>query len=576
MQAPTKGRAPGWAGPNAGAALQLGRVTPALGFALAGLAYGLIHAAIQRLSAPAIPSVDALSNVFTQSWALVYAPDNPPLYDWLLKAVQTVTGPGPEGFLLIKLAALSVTAWALWGVVKRLEPDWRLGALVLAGLTLTQPYGWTYHEMITHSVVLIALSALAMLAFMRFVERGGWGETAVLGLVFALGLLTKYNFAVLIWLLAVVGMVRADTSHAVASGRFLAALAIGFGIFSPYAVAALQVDPAFSALARTPLQPAMAGDWAARPLALGQFALASFAFVAPAIVIMAACFPRALAGAWTHIRQGVGLDDASARGADAPGRPDWFAFLATYGVFGLGGIAVVAVVFGLTTLPVRYFHPVHLFLLPVLATALWRAGLSAKALRAFFVVAAVGVFATAAARATGFVWATEAVCDRRCRWMAPYDQLAADLTKRGFAEAWIVSGDTNIAGNLRRRLPEAAIFNLHTPSYVPPERAASEGATRRCLLIWEEAGYTAPPTKSLIVDYWLDGETFLRTNGAWSRPWMADRFRVTPWAYVELMPDAPVCAGADPQARAERLKHATPQTADSPYQRVQARKRAAQ
>lgn len=510
--------------------------------ALAAGLYALIHAGVQRLTSSAVTSVDALSNVFAQRWALVYNPENPPLYDWLLRAVQTVLGAGPAGFLALKITASMLTAYAVMRVSHRLgntdQDGARIGVFALLLAILSQPYGWTYHEMITHSVALIALCPLALLCFMRFVEGGRWADALALGVVCGLGLLAKYNFAVLMGLLIVVGVMRADTRARLLSARFATAIALGLAMFAPYGWAALQPDMVADTVSRTPLQPAEMTAWAARPLAVVNVALASLAFIAPAVFIAAACFPCAMAGV---IRAGPWRAGQTRVAAAV----NWYGFLTLYLGIGIAVIAVVAGGLGLTALPLRYLHPVHLFLLVWLAASVQRFGVSPKAWRRFVAIAVFSAAAVVLVRAVAFAFPTEGLCDRRCRWMTPYDQLAERLTADGAANAWIVSADTNAAGNLRAVLAGAAIYNLHTPGFAP----SAEGPARVCILVWEEGGYTAPVTRELIEthrDYTLP---FVRVAAQWRPGWWArgvleDGFRTTPWAYVTLKPNAPVCQAA--------------------------------
>ncbi|MEZ5917693.1 MAG: hypothetical protein R3C40_09060 [Parvularculaceae bacterium] len=42
--------------------------------------------------------------MLTQSWRGGYLPENPPLFEWMLIAVQGLAGPALAGFLVVKYA----------------------------------------------------------------------------------------------------------------------------------------------------------------------------------------------------------------------------------------------------------------------------------------------------------------------------------------------------------------------------------------------------------------------------------------------------------------------------------------
>ena len=66
-----------------------------------------------------LPQDDVTSNILAQTFEPGYALKQPPLYEWMLWAVQRVTGPTLPSFLLLKYGLLTATFAFLYLVAKR-------------------------------------------------------------------------------------------------------------------------------------------------------------------------------------------------------------------------------------------------------------------------------------------------------------------------------------------------------------------------------------------------------------------------------------------------------------------------
>ena len=59
----------------------------------AGVLYGFVYAGMRLAISHNLPQDDVTSNILAQTFEPGYALKQPPLYEWMLWAVQRVTGP---------------------------------------------------------------------------------------------------------------------------------------------------------------------------------------------------------------------------------------------------------------------------------------------------------------------------------------------------------------------------------------------------------------------------------------------------------------------------------------------------
>ena len=68
------------------------RMASLVGVIVVTLAYSIVHGLLRYAATATLGGEDSLSLVYAQEWALGYTSDKPPLYIWMLAAVQTLTG----------------------------------------------------------------------------------------------------------------------------------------------------------------------------------------------------------------------------------------------------------------------------------------------------------------------------------------------------------------------------------------------------------------------------------------------------------------------------------------------------
>lgn len=402
------------------------------------LVYVLLHAGFRLLASDTLGEDDILDTLLAQDLRLGYPsqPLQPPLYDWLLWAVQQAMGTGIAGFLLIKYAALTATAALLYLAALRALKDPLFALLSVESLALIYQIFWRFHEAFTHQVLaMVAVMATVWLA-LRLADGGGRRDWLALGAVTGLGLLTEPAYATFLLALLLAGLLQPALRRRLLRPALAGALLLALLIATPY-LAWLAAEPQRLAGLRL--------DWQAADVLHGlKNALRMpFLYLSPLLLILPALFPGWLRTAWADLR----------RRPNADATPDYEQWLLHAGLIALGLSVLGALLFGIGRYAVHAVMPLYL------ATAIWLFGVARRAeagesaVRRFTrfalllaVVALLGRLAN--------MYVLDPVC-KKCRWGIPYAGLAAELRACGFSRGTVLGVDPELLGNLRAQLPDS-------------------------------------------------------------------------------------------------------------------------
>ncbi|MGR3499885.1 MAG: ArnT family glycosyltransferase [Limimaricola soesokkakensis] len=160
----------------------------------------------------------------------------PPLYFWLQWAVFQVAGEGILALALLKNALLAMGGLALYAMLRRLRPPFEAGLAVMA-LGLLPQVLWEAQRALTHSVLAISLS-LVILALadrvLRDPGRAGLGVWLAFGIAAGLGVISKWNVALLPAAIAVAALIRAEWRARISpTGALLAIAAASAAVAAP-------------------------------------------------------------------------------------------------------------------------------------------------------------------------------------------------------------------------------------------------------------------------------------------------------------------------------------------------------
>jgi 4-amino-4-deoxy-L-arabinose transferase-like glycosyltransferase len=449
-----------------------------------GVLYGLVHACLRLSLSHNLPQDDVTANILAQTLEPGYIAKQPPLYEWLLWAVQRLTGPTLPSFLIIKYTLLTATFAFLYLAAKRIFHDARWAAIAGLSPLLLYQLGWNLHEGVTHTMVMVCAVAAALWAFMRIAERGELSDYLLFGLIAGLGLLSKYGFAAFLLLLLAAAALQPALRSRLVDWRMLAALLLAAAITSPLIYWLIAGGQDLVAVYQKNVAPQASDRLQATGIGLGMAVYAPFGFLFPLVLVLPVLFPRMLREAAASLKDGVNPETWG------KSRPDWLLLILHITLGGFLVLILGALLTGASHYLERYMHPFFLL------TPLWLLAMverTGRPDRKLFMLSAVLVLVTAVVlplSAYKLLRNMEHDCDK-CRVAIPYAGLAQALETRGFRAGTLIATNRHDAGNLRRLFPEARVVCLRYPTYGPEVRA--EDFSANAAIVWSAAESASVP-----------------------------------------------------------------------------------
>ncbi len=422
---------------------------------------------------------DADQLVLSQAFQLGYDNRNPPLFTWLVIAATRALGPGLGAVLAVK----SLTMLALYGFLylaaQRALRDPALAVLAALAPFAMYEVGLWLAIKYSNTAALAALCAASVYVLLRLGESGRTFWYASFGIVAGLGLLAKYNYAIILVALVLASQFDAGFRANLRDRRILLSLGLALAIIAPHAYWMVTAAPDYGEVATGRFGMGSGLPWGER-LTLG--ALAGIKATLNMLLPLALGVPFLAWHAWRRPRSSAGSSAGSSDFAECAG--DWPGrrYFRLFGIYLLiCTVAVFALVAASGAVQVRG-HYLFIFLpFPIWLFA-WLQGLrpSRVALNRIALAFALLALASPAIMATKYL--SHPFRDRAAPYNLPYEALAERLREAGFTRGTLYAHDFpyTLSGNLRPYLPDTRILGTNTPHFTPPENEFP-GA---CLLLW--------------------------------------------------------------------------------------------
>lgn len=308
-------------------------------------AYFCVQAVI-RISISSSVRIDEAQQFVVGQWLAWGYDAQPPLYNWLQYGVFEIFGTSVASLAILKNALLFLVYLAYHGLARQLLTDKRLAALAtLSLLTMPQMF-WQAQRDLTHTVGTL----LAVILFIYFVvttiRRPTVTSYVMIGLWAGLGMLTKYNFSLVIISVFVAVLCHPDGRKRLLDKRFLLAPAIAILVFLPHAVWMISnMDRVLASTVQTMSERGAGGKLSDIANGVMELIKTSVAIVAPTTVVFLLTFRRSFL---RSLRS----------------RSEWSDFLAIIFLSTVAILLALIVVTTLTEFRDRWLLP-FLFLLPL-------------------------------------------------------------------------------------------------------------------------------------------------------------------------------------------------------------------
>lgn len=267
--------------------------------AVLAAAYFLVQAIVLAILRTGTSFDGAEQLLYTQYWDLGYGRSQPPLYTWLLIAVQSLFGVTILAENLLKFSLLAAGIVLAYCVGRRASLSAPTAAGAAGAIFLLPEIGWEAQRNYSHSVLLFALGFVLLLVYLHARDRGGRIAYLGFGLVAAAIFLTKYNGMGLVACLLAADAVVHRRGALLMRREMLLALLVFVPVVLPHVAWMVLNREAVFALSHKFEIGAAESDWSLRIAALGRFGLVLLAVYAPLAAVTVAGFlvpPRLAAG----------------------------------------------------------------------------------------------------------------------------------------------------------------------------------------------------------------------------------------------------------------------------------------
>ncbi len=408
--------------------------TPAIWFLVAITAYFALQTVLRVLYAPSISADDAELLITTQSLDWGHG-TQPPLYNWIQIAAFRLLGVSVFALSAIKNLLMWVIFAAGFFVARRVVEDDRKAVIAALCLFLIPQIGWEFQRALTHSVIVLAMIMLTLLALLRVLQAGRTADYALLGVAIGLGCLAKYNFIVGVVAMLACAVTIAELRPRIIDARLLLSLAIAALIVSPHIL--WTVSNMETVLSRaSKFEAEQSASFSLTPLV----AVAEATF--QSVVLPCAIFLIASAIAWFR----------GWRPNPRIGRTPIELFFIRLVPVGLGIILVGAMFAGVGEFKERWLITVT-FAVPLALFLLTEDLLGRQSQKA------IGIVAAACAVLAGIGLGVMYLLPRPTppEPNRPLPAIAQDIRAMGYQQGTIIAGHTRLAGAMKLEFPDSQV-----------------------------------------------------------------------------------------------------------------------
>ncbi|MGQ3674075.1 glycosyltransferase family 39 protein [Xanthobacter sp. TB0139] len=415
----------------------------------------LAHAAVAVFLESAINVDDAIESYLAQSFDLNYVQRNPPVFDWLLYALQQVAGTGPLSFAIMRYGLLFLCAWLVYRIARRVIVEPRLQAMAVYSLSAIWVLGYHSHRILTHSNIMIVGIAGTFLTLLALVRRPSLALYAGLGFWLAWGLIGKFGFAAFLATLMAACLLEPLFRRVILDRRLIVTCIVAALPLLTYSIG-LRADRQDVMGAAVETMGQTGTDW---QIVITSWVEALFGYVMPLVALLALIF--------LPFNRGGGERPQGSEEQAAIRR-----VLRNIMLLGVLASFIMVVGMGVSTFRDRYFHVFLLFLPVYLFAELeflggWRPRVALYL--GVLVALAIGILG---GRILVTLWPSPALCGR-CLAAEPLYKIAPVIFETLGPSPTLVADDRTSGGRLRAAVPGARVLVLGEPEYRPPSRPST-------------------------------------------------------------------------------------------------------
>ena len=402
--------------------------------------------------------LDEAEQVVLSQWLLPGYSPQPPLYTWLQILFFETLGTNVFALSLLKNALLFFTYTFVFLSCRRLYAESDFAILATLSLLFIQEIAWQSQRDLTHSVLVLTVSAATLYVVLRLLEKRSSLDYVLFGLVLGLGMLTKYNYLIFAGALTLSLFTTETGRTSLTDRRILASLGVAVLIALPYALWFLSYqETATASLEKLQI---LRADNVLK--GLHSTLLSTVLFLTPLWLVYLVFFPAGF----------LPSNRVSSQKTD-------LLPLRSYMMILFELLVILVVVFHVSHFKTRWMQPL-LFVVPVyFFLHVKPEAVGKKARKRFVKLATIVAVLILNAMILRVVGAPLFDCYTDLNY--PYDAIANEVRALGFYDGVVVAEQRICAGNLRLQFPNSIVLDH---KLAIPE-LSFEISDRPLLVLWD-------------------------------------------------------------------------------------------
>jgi hypothetical protein len=423
------------------------------------------HFIIRGLLYPGAPTDDAEQLLFSQVFDWGYGVTNPPLYTWMVIAIQQVVGIETWSVSLIKFSAYFLIFHFMYLLGLRILKDHQLAVLASLSLFLLYYIAWDSVLTYSHSILATVFILATLVSLLRVFDHMDMTSYGLFGLMVGFGLLSKYTYA-LFFLSLILSTVTCSTyRRIILNKKVLISLIIILIIIAPHALWLKENSNIIGGTISQKFEVHQVGTFlGSRLQGLGSMLSSVINFVSPLWIVLLAIF-------WKPILARLKFKKATTLNTR---------YLLNYLFVALGLIITLILISGVSKVRAHYMF----LLIPFpIAFFSWMAPqLKLYSKRVQFSIGIMIIISFLALGGMIVKYITEPQSCNRCQLLVPYKDIAQKIRNIGFQNGIIIGYyfPHDLAGNLRTSFPDTPIVSTKHPSIVSKKKRLPG----QCLIMW--------------------------------------------------------------------------------------------
>ena len=197
--------------------------------------YMTLHV-LARLFVSPVLDFDESEQVFLSQWFALGYNNQPPMYTWTQMGVFALMGCSVFSLTLLKNLHLFGTYLLTYGAVRTTTEDSRPATIAAVGMLTIPQIAWESHRDLTHTVGATFFVALLIYAVVRLAAKPHWCWYGLVGLATGMGMLSKYNFSLVILGVFVAAISLPRYRALILDRRIYLTISIAIALVVPHAV----------------------------------------------------------------------------------------------------------------------------------------------------------------------------------------------------------------------------------------------------------------------------------------------------------------------------------------------------